>query len=229
MKEFERRGAQWLTVIANEPFYVRNLPGGQVPYPVLADAAATVSAQYGVALQVNNKNSNGWSNRPATFVIDREGVIRHAGDSPEGDLLRVILDLEEERVLIEALKEADAELRQAAALALRPLGPDSRAALPALGRALKHKDARIRAGAAAALYRMAPQAAAAVPALVEALQDKDGRVLRRTAAALGRIGPDARAAVPALLEALKDPDLRSAASKALKSIDPNAAKKAGIR
>jgi hypothetical protein len=231
MKKFERLGVQWLTVIANEPFYVRNLPGGQVPYPVLADPAATVSAVYGVAFQVHNKKSNGWANRPAKFVIDRQGAIRCAGDSPEEDMLQVIRNLEEERALIEGLKGVNAELSRAAALALKPLGPKVQDALPALARGLKNDNARVRTGAAVALCWVAPQAAAAVPALVEALQDKDGRVPRRSAVALGRIGPQARAAVPALIRALKngDEDLRAAVRRALKSIDPKAARKAGIR
>lgn len=42
--------------------------------PVLADAAHAVSATYGVAFQM--KIHTEWSNRPATFIIDRDGVIR---------------------------------------------------------------------------------------------------------------------------------------------------------
>ena len=47
---------------------------------ILADRAATVSATYGVAFQ-----ALGGANRPATFVIDREGIIRfeyRAGQKP---------------------------------------------------------------------------------------------------------------------------------------------------
>lgn len=43
-------------------------------FPVLADAAGTVSGLYGVAMQMRIHGE--WSNRPATFVIDKEGVIR---------------------------------------------------------------------------------------------------------------------------------------------------------
>jgi hypothetical protein len=229
VKEFERRGAQHLTVLAEEPFFIRHLPGGEVPYPVLADPAATVSATYGVAFQA--KRWNGWVDRPATFMIDRQGVIRYAGDSPEADLLQIILDLEEERVLIEALKAKKAPLRRAATWALAPIGPDTEAAIPVLLEALKEEDATVRSGAAAALGWIAPRAEAAVPLLIETLADKDGRVRRLAAAALGRIGPHARAAVPVLLGARKDKEVRvrKVATSALKKIDPGAAVRAGAR
>jgi peroxiredoxin len=45
-------------------------------YPLLMDPALTVSATYGVAFQMRIHTE--WSNRPATFVIDRDGVIRYA-------------------------------------------------------------------------------------------------------------------------------------------------------
>ncbi len=42
---------------------------------VLADPAHTVSAAYGVAFQMRIHTE--WSNRPATIVIDKQGVIRY--------------------------------------------------------------------------------------------------------------------------------------------------------
>ena len=47
-----------------------------VKYPLLADASLTVSARYGVAFQMRIHTE--WSSRPATFVIDPQGVIRFA-------------------------------------------------------------------------------------------------------------------------------------------------------
>ena len=44
-------------------------------FPLLTDPAQIVSATYGVAMQMRIHVE--WSNRPATFVIDREGVIRY--------------------------------------------------------------------------------------------------------------------------------------------------------
>jgi len=55
-------------------------------YPLLMDPAQTVSATYGVAFQMRIHTE--LSNRPATFVIDKTGVLRFAkrgksfGDRP---------------------------------------------------------------------------------------------------------------------------------------------------
>ncbi|GIW91320.1 MAG: hypothetical protein KatS3mg109_1752 [Pirellulaceae bacterium] len=44
--------------------------------PLLLDAAYTLSATYGVAFQMRIHTE--LSNRPATFLIDKQGVIRYA-------------------------------------------------------------------------------------------------------------------------------------------------------
>lgn len=55
-------------------------------YPLLMDPSLTVSATYGVAFQMRIHTET--SNRPATFIIDKSGVIRYArraktfGDRP---------------------------------------------------------------------------------------------------------------------------------------------------
>jgi len=111
-------------------------------------------------------------------------------------------------------RHKDAEVRKAAAEALRNIG--SPKAIPALIEALKDKDAEMRKAAAEALGLIgSPEA---VPALIEALQDKDAEVREDAAEALGKIGsPEA---VPALIKALKDKDVwvRKAAAKALGNI-----------
>ena len=45
-------------------------------FPLLMDPSLTVSAAYGVAFHMRIHVE--LSNRPATFIIDREGVIRYA-------------------------------------------------------------------------------------------------------------------------------------------------------
>ena len=45
-------------------------------YPLLMDPAQTVSATYGVAFQMRIHTEV--SNRPATFIIDKSGVLRYA-------------------------------------------------------------------------------------------------------------------------------------------------------
>ncbi|MBI1310061.1 redoxin domain-containing protein [bacterium] len=44
-------------------------------YPLLADPSQTVSATFGVAFQMRIHVE--WSNRPATFIIDRDGILRY--------------------------------------------------------------------------------------------------------------------------------------------------------
>ena len=63
--------------------------------PLLLDPSLTVSAGYGVLFQMNIHVEE--SNRPATFIIDRKGIIRYArraksfGDRPSpGDVLAEI-------------------------------------------------------------------------------------------------------------------------------------------
>ena len=89
-------------------------------------------------------------------------------------------------------------VRQTAAWALGKIGPEARAAIPALSELCKDKDEGVRQFAAQALGRIGP---AAIPALTELLKCKYGPTQRGARQALKKIGP---AAVPALLELLKD-------------------------
>jgi peroxiredoxin len=79
--EFDRIGAQILAVDPHESYRVRHMlrssgfDTDDLHVPVLADPAHTVSATYGVAFQM--KIHTEWANRPATFIIDKAGVIRY--------------------------------------------------------------------------------------------------------------------------------------------------------
>ncbi len=97
IEEFEALGAQVLVVEANEPYRLRatvriaSMPAtGDPRIPILYDSAHTVAATYGVAMQMNHIE---WLNRPSTFLIDRQGVIRKSflaktpGDRPSADAL----------------------------------------------------------------------------------------------------------------------------------------------
>jgi peroxiredoxin len=102
IKDFKDRRAQILAVDPHESYRVRHmlrdvgLKADAVAFPVLADAANTVSATYGVAFQMNIHTE--WSNRPATFVLDKEGRIRYErrgqtfGDRPKPDEILKELD-----------------------------------------------------------------------------------------------------------------------------------------
>jgi peroxiredoxin len=59
----------------------------QIPTEVVFDPFSTVSATYGVALQTQFRGGqNVWSSRPAFFVIDKTGVIRHVDGQPDEDI-----------------------------------------------------------------------------------------------------------------------------------------------
>ena len=92
-------------------------------------------------------------------------------------------------------------LRDSAARALAAIGPDAKAAVPALAQAL-HDDAReVRDDAAVALGRIGE---AAVTELVNALADKSPEIRCNSAYALGAAGQAAKRAVPALMARLKE-------------------------
>ncbi len=106
-KEFEDRGAQLVAVDPHESFRVRHLlrdvglRADDLTYPILSDPAATVSSTYGIAFQMSIHTE--WSNRPATFIIDKEGVLRYErraktySDRPTPDELLRQLDRLAER------------------------------------------------------------------------------------------------------------------------------------
>lgn len=103
--EFEKRNAQVIAVDPHESYRVRHMlrsvghRSEELTFPILADPAHTISATYGTAFQMNIHTE--WSNRPATFLIDKAGVIRFErrgqtfSDRPKpADLLREIDGLE---------------------------------------------------------------------------------------------------------------------------------------
>jgi peroxiredoxin len=95
IKDLEQAGGQLLVVDPHESwpaeYFLEEVGIGKdaVAFPLLQDAAQTVSATYGVAFQMRIHTE--LSNRPATFVIDREGILRYErrgesfGDRPSID------------------------------------------------------------------------------------------------------------------------------------------------
>jgi HEAT repeat protein len=88
--------------------------------------------------------------------------------------------------------------------------------------------------AAMKLGQLGPAAKEAVPHLVNAMDEFGGPLRQQVVVALGKIGPEARAAVPALLAVYRDRrdaslGLRREAAEAIKLIDPETAKKEGVR
>ena len=139
------------------------------------------------------------------------------------------------RTLKRALKHREPRVRRDAAVALGHLGPDAKAAVPALIKTLRAEGdtyrqwevAETRQAAAIALGHIGPAAESAVPALIEALQDKsNGAIFLRPAAAtaLGEIGQPVEQVVPTLTGVLRgrtisDPEIEPAV-RALGRIGP---------
>src|SRR5271157_4787215 len=76
------RNLKAVIIESHEPYRVREtlkqggLPDGGMPLPVLCDAVQTVAATYGVAFQMDDTIE--WANRPASFLIDRDGILRYS-------------------------------------------------------------------------------------------------------------------------------------------------------
>ncbi len=125
-------------------------------------------------------------------------------------------------------------VRAHAALALVLMGDKS--GEPEAVRGLGYRTHHVRITAAEAVWRLNKDGRV-VPLLVRALEESnlsgtESENERYMAArALGRIGADAKPAVPELLKLIdaRDPDLATTARTALRLIDPDAAKKAGVK
>jgi HEAT repeat protein len=108
--------------------------------------------------------------------------------------------------------------------ALGDIGPDARAAVPAIRTFLGAGNGFVRASAAVAFWKISGQAGPAVDAMVELLEKGNWYSKRWSAEGLGRMGPAAEAGVPALVKALTDADsgVRRDAAVALGGIGPKA-------
>ena len=119
--------------------------------------------------------------------------------------------------LVAALKDQNEDVRKAAARTLGDMGPNAKAAVPALIDGLK--DENLRFNAAIALGQIGT---ASIAPLIEALKDHEEDVRKSAASALGQIGPDAKAARPHLVDVLEDENaaVRASAARALGQIGP---------
>jgi HEAT repeat protein len=118
----------------------------------------------------------------------------------------------------EGLFSDKANVRIAAAMVLRQMGPKARPALGALAKALSDENRWVRWSAAEAIGSVGPDAAVVVDTMLPLLDHEDRFTRRRVAAALGRIGPGASRAASRLAKAQKDdhdPAVRKAAEAAL--------------
>jgi len=143
--------------------------------------------------------------------------------------------------LIHLMQTSDSRnSRRSAAYSLSYIGPQAKDALPALIQNFKDPQEMVRDATVTALfaiaqdhktYRWRPECVAVmVPALSQLLTDTNTDVLR-VVFMLGDLGGEAKSAVPALMPFLNSTNFQisSATATALKSIDPAAAGKAGIK
>lgn len=95
--------------------------------------------------------------------------------------------------LTERLGDCDASVRQAAALALRDMGPEAKAAIPALAQRLRDIDGYVAIDSAQTLKGMGPEA---VPGLTPLLRDCEPRVRELAVRTLRQIGSEAISVSP---------------------------------
>lgn len=82
LEEIEGQQAQLLAIDPHESWSAKyllrevGLSTDDLNYPLLMDPSLTVSAMYGVPFQMRIHTE--WSSRPATFIVDKQGVLRYA-------------------------------------------------------------------------------------------------------------------------------------------------------
>lgn len=128
--------------------------------------------------------------------------------------------------LIEALEVQEVRARAAAIIAR--IGPEAKAAVPALIDALDDPDAATRSEVLLALAAMGPDARPAASVVIKCLNDPDLKVRYAACYCLGRLGTEAEVAKEMLQRHLKSPDrfLALASAWALACIDPQCAETA---
>ncbi|MFN8574279.1 MAG: DUF2961 domain-containing protein [Gemmatimonadaceae bacterium] len=167
--------------------------------------------------------------QPLDFYVKSLG---NAHGAPRADALRAIGSFGDDArsavpAVTEGLRDADLEVRVAAAWALTQIGPPAATATTALATALADSSARVRVLAALALKSIGAAASGALPPLIGALADPDEHVRVSAAAAIGTMGPAAKSAVKPLADRMfvKD-ELRNviiSAATALGQLGPTAA------
>lgn len=132
--------------------------------------------------------------------------------------------------LRDLLKQDDAEVQRLAFICLETIGPPAQEAVPDVIAFISHTNSFLSFSAKEALGKICSQPQLSVPALTANLATHDPSV-RATLMALGKFGADAKEAIPAILPLLSDNDriIRIDATNTLKTIDPEAATKAGVK
>jgi HEAT repeat protein len=115
---------------------------------------------------------------------------------------------------------------------LMAIGPEAaRQAIPSILRNAVSSDTRVRQTTIVALAQIHAEPSMVVPVLVRSLGDTDATIRGTAALGLRDFGRESRQAVPVLVLLINDPDagVRRCAREALKTIDYEAAVKAGVK
>ena len=135
--------------------------------------------------------------------------------------------------LVEMLKSKNPDVRLAVVYSLGSIGPAAADAVPALIEHVYDNNLYVKINTRHTLSSIHAQSEKVVPLLIESLNE-----LHRTndsyvasIIALGKFGNEAKTAFPTVLQFLNDTNLavRALAADALKSIDSEAATKAGVK
>ncbi len=125
-------------------------------------------------------------------------------------------------ILSKALEQKDANVRFAAAIALKNAGSQSKATIKAMTRVLEDQDDRVRKTASQVLNKIGRKAILALGALKKlVISDPVDEIRLLSALTLGKLGPRAASAIPELQRAqLNDPhpQVRQASTWALEQI-----------
>jgi HEAT repeat protein len=136
--------------------------------------------------------------------------------------------------LTDLLEHPSKEVRWCALYSLGQIGANASAAADATGKRVQDKEEVVAALAVRTFALVEPASERVIPVLVESLKSKSGLVRYAAAETLGDFGPKARAAVPLLVKVYNANDIEIGGShrvvgEALKRIDPEAARQAGIK
>lgn len=134
--------------------------------------------------------------------LKRQEIVER--DYPDAESLKDIPLKQRIILLINQLGVPEVEDQVNSARLLGYIGPQAKAAIPALIEKLKEEDELLRSSAEWALREIGPSS---VPSLIRSLKDKDIQLRRGVLRAFKRMGNMAIDAVPALIEAVKDKDI----------------------
>ena len=139
--------------------------------------------------------------------------------------------------LASVLTNQNPKIRQDVLDALRHYGydsnsiPNAQAALPAIRKCLADTNSIVAASARVTLVNLSTNMVQLVQDIIPSLQANSPDVRSGTANLLRILGPRAKSSIPALLSAANDEDkrVRDAVALAIQAVDPETAKKSGVK